>query len=61
VRGRGRGRGGGWRVGQQACIFNVRLGLGEIEGRYRDKETKKQRDIETEMTIKILKKPGQPT
>jgi len=38
--------------------FKVRLGLGEIEGRDRDRETYKQRDIETELTIKIPSKAG---
>ncbi len=43
-------------MGQQEGIFNVRLGLGEIEGT--DGETLKQRDIETELTIKIPSKAG---
>ncbi len=43
---------GGW------MGFKVRLGLGEIEGRDRDRETYKQRDIETELTIKIPSKAG---
>jgi hypothetical protein len=41
---------GGW------MGFKVRLGLGEIEGRDRDRETYKQRDKETELTIKIPSK-----
>jgi hypothetical protein len=38
--------------------FKVRLGLGEIEGRDRERETLKQRDVETELTIKIPSKAG---
>jgi hypothetical protein len=52
------GHAGGRWVGQQAGIFKVRIGLGEIEGRdrdTRDRETNKQRDIETELTIKITR------
>jgi hypothetical protein len=54
----------GGRAGQLAGIFKVRLGLGELEGRDRDteiqrnRETKKQKDIETELTIKIPSKPN---
>jgi hypothetical protein len=29
----------GWVAGQQAVIFKVRLGLGETEGRDRERET----------------------
>ena len=47
---------GGW-AGQQV-IFKVRLGLGEIEGKDKDRETYKQRDIQTELTIKIPGKAG---
>ncbi len=53
------GHAGGQWVGQQAGILKVRIGLGEIEGRDRDtidRETNKQRDIETELTIKIPSK-----
>jgi hypothetical protein len=54
-RGKGleRDRGVGERV-SPASIFKVRLGLGEIQGRYReterqrDRETERQRDRETE-------------
>ena len=60
-----RERGAGWQAGQQAGIFNVRLGLGVIEGRDRntDRDTGrkreiKKRDIETELTIKIQSKAG---
>jgi hypothetical protein len=39
VRERERERERGGRVDQQTVIFKVRLGLGEIEGRDRDRET----------------------
>jgi hypothetical protein len=42
-------------AGQQAGIFNFRLGLGEIEGRdrdTRDRETNKQRDRDDKITQK---------
>jgi hypothetical protein len=40
---------------RQAGRFKIRLGLGEIE-RYGER----QRDRETELTIKILSKAGEP-
>jgi hypothetical protein len=54
----GRERERGWREGQQADIFEVRLGLGEIEGRYRDIEGHRNEETETELTIKIPSKAG---
>jgi hypothetical protein len=42
---RGGERGAGWRAGQQSGLFKVRLGLGEIEGKYREIEGK-DRDTE---------------
>jgi hypothetical protein len=45
-------------VSQQADIFKVRLGFVEIKRR--DRDTQRKRDIETEMTIKIPSKAGQP-
>jgi hypothetical protein len=40
------GERGGW-AGQQAVIFKVRLGLGEIEGRHRETEIERHRNKET--------------
>jgi hypothetical protein len=49
----------GGQAGQQACIFKVRFGIDRsMEGRDRDTETKKQRDAETVLTLKILSKAG---
>ncbi len=52
-------------AGHQVGRFKVSLCLGEIEGRdrerYRDRETYKQRDRETELTIKFQAKPGSLT
>ncbi len=42
-------------MGQQAGIFKLRLGLGEPEIQS-DRETLKQRDIETELSLKIPSK-----
>ncbi len=51
----------GGQAGQQACIVKVRFGIDrEMEGRDRDIETKKQRDAETVLTLKILSKAGWP-
>ncbi len=50
-------------AGQKAGIFKVRLGLGDTEGRDRETEIQRdieKRDIETELTIKIPRKAGQP-
>ena len=58
-RGRGceRERERGGLAGRRVGIFNVRFGRDrEIEGRYID--TERQRDIETELTIKIPSKAG---
>jgi hypothetical protein len=45
----------GEQAGQQACIFKVRFGRDrQMEGRDRDIETKKQRDAEMVLTLKIL-------
>jgi hypothetical protein len=52
---RERERGG--MVGQQASVFKVRFGRYRWEV-HRDRETNKQRDITTELTIKIPSKAG---
>ncbi len=45
---------------QPASIFKVRLGLGEIEGKNREIEWQRKREIETELTNQIPSKAGSP-
>ncbi len=58
----GTGRAGwvGGQAGQQAGIFKVWLGLGTQRDRGERQRDIEKRDIEKDLTIKILSKAGQP-